>query len=28
MDVKKAQSELIEAAARLEFVKKLKNPGH
>ena len=27
MDLKQAQQELIEAAARLEFVKKLKNPG-
>ena len=26
MDLKQAQQELIEAAARLEFVKKLKNP--
>ena len=28
MDVAKAQAELVEAAARLEFVKKLKTPGH
>ena len=28
MDLKHAQLQLIEAAARLEFVKKLKNPGH
>ncbi len=27
MDLAKAQSELIEAAARLQFVKQLKNPG-
>lgn len=28
MDLVKAQAELIEAAARLEFVQKLKKPGH
>ncbi|WP_420465230.1 F0F1 ATP synthase subunit epsilon [Panacagrimonas sp.] len=28
MDMAKAQAELVEAAARLEFVKKLKKPGH
>jgi F-type H+-transporting ATPase subunit epsilon len=28
MDVAKAQAELVEAAARLEFVKKLKTPTH
>lgn len=27
MDVRKAQAELVEAAARLEFVQKLKKPG-
>lgn len=27
MDLARAQAELVEAAARLEFVKKLKNPG-
>ena len=28
MDVAKAQAELVEAAARLEFVKKMKTPAH
>jgi F-type H+-transporting ATPase subunit epsilon len=28
MDIAKAQNDLVEAAARLEFVQKLKKPGH